>query len=180
MSNKDAKVVPAIIDSIETIINEPTKEKTPKDGEGSSKKRRTVAIVWEDFDLDPGSNYPDGKDRAKCKHCPKVYMAPSKNGTSNLNRHLENCKGISQKNLPDMIYGAGRLTRKIDQDVFKDLLSRAIIKHGYLFSVVEDDGLQLVMAYLNDEFQSITRNTAKSLCLKVHKREKERLKVALS
>ncbi|CAL1400724.1 unnamed protein product [Linum trigynum] len=46
-----------------------------------------------------------------------------------------------------------------------------------LLSMVD---FRMLMAYLNDDFKSFTRNTAKSHCLKIHKREKEKLEALLS
>ncbi|CAL1378712.1 unnamed protein product [Linum trigynum] len=138
------------------------------------KKRQRTSKAWETFNFIPGNQFEDNIPRAQCKNCPKLYMVNK--GISNLSRHSHKCVGYATE-VPVSIVGN---SKPIDQTKFKELMAMAIIKHGYEFAIVEHGGLQNVMAYLNDCFKSFTRNTAKSHCLKIHKREKEKLKTILS
>ncbi|CAL1381607.1 unnamed protein product [Linum trigynum] len=138
------------------------------------KKRQRTSKAWETFNYIPGNQFADNKSRAQCKNNPMLYVANK--GISNLIRHSHNCIG-HETEVP--VLGVGN-SKAIDQNKFKELMAMAIIKHGYEFAIVEHGGLQNVMAYLNDNFKSFTRNTAKSHCLKIYKREKEKLKTILS
>ncbi|KAJ8452450.1 hypothetical protein Cgig2_000039 [Carnegiea gigantea] len=53
-----------------------------------------------------------------------------------------------------------------EQKVYRDLLARAIIRHGYIFSWVEHERNREIHTYLNNEVRTITRDTAKANCLK--------------
>ncbi|CAI0421536.1 unnamed protein product [Linum tenue] len=138
------------------------------------RKRQRTSKAWETFTFIPGNQFADNISRAQCKNCPKLYVVGK--GISNLTRHSFKCIGRAIE-VPVSNVGS---SKAIDQNRFKELMAMAIIKHGYEFAMIEHGGLQDVMAYLNDDFKSFTRNTAKSHCLKIHKREKEKLKTILS
>jgi len=59
------------------------------------------------------------------------------------------------------------------------LLARAIIRHGYSFSWVEHEGNREIHTFLDNEVRTITRNTAKADCLKLHIQFKKQLKLGL-
>lgn len=56
---------------------------------GRRVKQRSV--VWEHF---KHFTTVDGKSKAECNRCHRVFVAPTKNGTSSLRRHVEKCKGL--------------------------------------------------------------------------------------
>lgn len=66
-----------------------------------------------------------------------------------------------------------------DQKVYRELVSKAIIKHRYSFSWVEHEGNRVIHTYLNNQVRTFCRNTIKSYCLKLHATLKTRLKDVL-
>ncbi|CAL5009765.1 unnamed protein product [Urochloa decumbens] len=56
-----------------------------------ARRLRPRSSVWEHF---THFTTVDGKSKAECKRCRRVLVAASKNGTSSLLRHVENCKGL--------------------------------------------------------------------------------------
>ena len=96
-------------------------------------KRRSS--VWQEFLVIDGASFTDGKKRAKCSHCKtSTFIASSNYGTSNMRKHLEKCKAYqATKNASQ----GGQ--KRFEQKVYRDLLAKAIIKHGYGFSWVEHE-----------------------------------------
>ncbi|KAK9689759.1 hypothetical protein RND81_09G078800 [Saponaria officinalis] len=130
----------------------------------SSKRGRKRSPVWDEFIVIDASDSTDGKERAICCHCKDAkFIANSHYGTKNLINHLTKCTAykvfLATK-------GKGQI---FDQNVYRDLVARAIIRHGYAFSWVEHDANRQVHTYLNCQVRTITRNTAKADCLKLHK-----------
>ncbi|CAL5004353.1 unnamed protein product [Urochloa decumbens] len=52
---------------------------------------RPRSIAWENF---THFTTVDGKSKAECKRCHRVFIAPTRNGTRSLLRHLKDCKGL--------------------------------------------------------------------------------------
>uniref|UniRef100_A0A2N9IPK2 HAT C-terminal dimerisation domain-containing protein n=1 Tax=Fagus sylvatica TaxID=28930 RepID=A0A2N9IPK2_FAGSY len=76
-------------------------------------------------------------------------------------------------------YAAVDHHRPIDQDMYREMLALAIIRHNYPFSYAEHENNRLIHVYLNPEVKPVSRNTAKQDVIKIYKREKESLKFAL-
>lgn len=91
------------------------------------------------------------------KRCGKVYNAESNQGTGNLKRHLKTCSKRTYKDVGKMIINAsssGSMLNGLptfDPDVFRDLLSIAIVKHDLPFQFVEYDGVKKCFSYLNPD-----------------------------
>ncbi|KAK9713847.1 hypothetical protein RND81_06G054700 [Saponaria officinalis] len=128
------------------------------------KPRKRRSPVWKEFLVIGGSLTIDGKERATCFHCKTAtFIADSHYGTKNLHMHLAKYNAYKTS-----------LTRNdrvqvFDQMFYRELVARAIIKHGYAFSWVEHSANMLIHTYLNNQVKTITRNTAKADCLKLHK-----------
>ncbi|KAL6558272.1 hypothetical protein OROMI_018622 [Orobanche minor] len=134
------------------------------------------SMVWKHYLIIDGSATKDGKKRAQCIYCKKASCpADSHYGTTNMNRHLLRCKAYETSKLSQNEEG-----NVYDQEVYRDILARAIIKHGYAFSWVEHDGNRRIHTYLNNQVRHICRNTAKADCLKLHSILKADLKNVLS
>ncbi|XVF44912.1 hypothetical protein PTKIN_Ptkin02bG0161200 [Pterospermum kingtungense] len=93
----------------------------------SSPSLKRYSRVWEDFSLEVGHS-PTKRPKAKCKHCGQTYSAISMLGTSNLQCHMLKCS----KHLKDTHV-------QIDQHAYRELLAKAIIRHGYTFTWVEHE-----------------------------------------
>ncbi|KAL3347819.1 hypothetical protein AABB24_021458 [Solanum stoloniferum] len=98
----------------------------------------------------------------------KIFIADSVSGTSNLKRHISLHLDKGQEHKP------------IDQTIYREKVSVAILKHNYPFSFAEHQGNRDIHLYLNSTVKTISRNTAKSDILKMYDRKKEYLKSELS
>lgn len=145
-------------------------------------RRRLNSDVWVDFDMLPLG--PDKKQRCKCKKCGTTYACPSTYGTGNLHKHLLKCKRRDTRDIGQLLvtreHGSIALgTKTFDQDTFRELLNAAIVMHCQPYQFVEFEGFRAVFRYLNENVQTISRNTCKSDVHKLYNREKERLKYML-
>ncbi|XP_021750313.1 uncharacterized protein LOC110715997 [Chenopodium quinoa] len=115
-------------------------------------KRRS--LVWKEFLMIDMVECTDGKSRCICKHCQSSsFNANSRYGTGNMKRHLSKCTPYQNS-----LKNKGGATGKIfNQQVYRELVAKAIIKHGYAFSWVEHDGNRDIHAYLNADVKFITR-----------------------
>ena len=81
-----------------------------------------------------------------------------------MKKHLDKYKAYQSAKSSEE--GGGE--KRFEQKIYRDLLARAIIRLGYSFSWVEHEGNKEIHTYLNNEVRTITRNTAKADCLKLH------------
>ncbi|KAL5576694.1 hypothetical protein UlMin_018393 [Ulmus minor] len=73
----------------------------------------------------------------------------------------------------------GVLSNKFDPDKLRELIVYAIIMHDLPFQFVEYEGVRSILQYLRPEVQLVSRNTIKSDCMKIHQKEKARVKSLL-
>ena len=145
-------------------------------------KRRLNADVWDEFKMLPLG--PDKKQRCACKRCGATYACPSTYGTSNLHKHLKSCKCRDVRDIGQLLISRERAslglgTRKFDQDTFREMLVAAIVMHSQPYQFVEYEGFRAVFHYLNENLQTISRNTCKSDVHKLYNTEKGKLKCML-
>ncbi|XP_057975215.1 zinc finger BED domain-containing protein RICESLEEPER 2-like [Malania oleifera] len=163
------------------ILNKSEKNSSSiNDGTSKKRQRRKTSVAWDEFYLLPID--VDGKQKAKCKKCGAEYVTnASTHGTANLRRHINNCPLRDNYDMKQMHmdYGTKLHAKKIEQDVYREKMAIAVIKHCYPFSWVEHEGNRDVHKYLNPDVKPISRNTVKVDVLKIHKREKEKLKLTL-
>ncbi|KAL4632156.1 hypothetical protein ACB092_04G031900 [Castanea dentata] len=135
---------------------------------GSKRSRSRTFEVWNDFEILP--LYEDGHRKVKCKKCTNILTADKENGTNNLCRHAKKChqENDSVPYLPSL-----------DQDMYREKIAMAIIRHNYLFSFAEHEVNRELHIFLNPNVKPICRNTTKSDVMKIYKRERENLKRAL-
>uniref|UniRef100_A0A2N9EVX9 BED-type domain-containing protein n=1 Tax=Fagus sylvatica TaxID=28930 RepID=A0A2N9EVX9_FAGSY len=92
----------------------------------TKKTRCRTSTIWSEFELEPIG--VDGQQKAKCKRCNRTYAAGD-NETTSLLRYAKKCS----KKVND-----GDETvdhhRPIDQDMYRETLALAIIRHNYPFS----------------------------------------------
>uniref|UniRef100_A0A803N5F9 BED-type domain-containing protein n=1 Tax=Chenopodium quinoa TaxID=63459 RepID=A0A803N5F9_CHEQI len=117
------------------------------------KKRSSI---WLEFLTLDKAESSDGKQRSICKHCQKSsFISNAHYGTQNMQRHLRKCSAYA-KHLKNQGGNKGKVT--FDQKVYRDLVAKAIIKHGYAFSWVEhDEGYLCLNAhYVDDKWKLIS------------------------
>ena len=61
-------------------------------------KRKTTSDVWENFTR----KKVDGKFKAQCHHCDKLYLGDSSQGTSHFRNHLARCPRLKFEDIRDM------------------------------------------------------------------------------
>lgn len=147
------------------------------------KKRKWTSPVWKDYDCFDGHMFEDNIPRALCKYCKQgPILAHSTNGTTNFKRHSESCFARATFEINKQKKGKkdkGDL-KHFEPFMYKQLVARAIIRHGYSFTFAEDAGNRAIHSFLNEDCKFICRKTAKKYCLEVHKNEKLKLKKQMS
>ncbi|WOL05470.1 zinc finger BED domain-containing protein RICESLEEPER 2-like [Canna indica] len=138
------------------------------------KKKRKTSKVWNEFTV--------------------VIMKDAyqnTGSTTHLNRHMLTCgvrlATISGKTqqvlaLPTMELDGriGNLTSfRYDKEKVRDILAKMIIVHEYPFRMVEHAFFQLLMKTLNPKFESMSRVTVRSDCMKIYALEKKKIKALL-
>ena len=124
----------------------------------------------------------DGKEKCKCKACGKEYTCASKSGTSHLARHIPRCHMVPQfQDVGGMLidYEGKLRKRKFDSNMNQEILSELIISHDLPFSIVEWRVFRKYQKFLNEDYRSISRKTAKCDVMKKFKIKKENLKQQL-
>jgi len=127
----------------------------------------------------------DGKEKAKCNGCGAEYVVGgTKIGTSTMLCHLSKClvlKKLKDNGMGKMIIDhAGKLrSRKIYQKVVDDLISMAIIQHGFPYNFVEYRWIKELLLYLNPEVRVPSRTIVVSNISKKFHEHKERVKLAM-
>ncbi|KAF7810485.1 zinc finger BED domain-containing protein RICESLEEPER 2-like [Senna tora] len=145
-------------------------EETMDLGEESSSKRSRIctSAVWDKFDKILSQ---DGSEKAKCKKCGRKYKLGF--GTSNFIRHVNKCYGDDNRNVPFVHL-------PLDQDKYREMVAKLVIKHDCPLSFVEHEGFRDLVNFLNSKAHSISRNTLKAYVLKLYSKEKDHLKHSLS
>jgi len=148
----------------------------------SSRKRQWSSSVWKHYNIKEGKFCDDGIPRAYCKYCNRgPTIADSSNGVSNSRRHSETCSARSSGDVgPLMMTKDEKLARKFDRFEYKELVAKAIIRHGYTYIFIQHEGSRAIHVYLNDDCVPLFRSTKKNHCSKIHKREKQRITRLLS
>ena len=68
-------------------IGEEGEQEGTNEDEDTSRKRKTTSDVWEHFTR----KKVNGKFKAECHHCSKLYLGDSSQGTTHLRNHLARC-----------------------------------------------------------------------------------------
>ncbi|XP_071681817.1 zinc finger BED domain-containing protein DAYSLEEPER-like [Lolium perenne] len=134
--------------------------------------------------------------KARCLHCAKEYAYTQGGNTSTINRHWKGkCKKLNAKIASQLIQnrlgfkpvnGDTKIPESathghvgFDQAIVKELIAKMIMVHEYSFRMVEHEWFNIVLKYLNPLYTSMGRKAIRAECMRVYKKEKERLKVAL-
>ena len=148
----------------------------------TSKKRKTTSDVWSNFTR----KKVDGKVKAQCHHCNKLYLGESSQGTTHLRNHLARCPRMKFKDIRDMrqqvlikqqnkVDGTMSLnTYQFDQVRVRNKLACMVILHEYPLSMVDHIGFKEFVVDLQPMFKLVTRNTLKSDILKIYDNEREK------
>nr|XP_023872068.1 zinc finger BED domain-containing protein RICESLEEPER 2-like [Quercus suber] len=145
----------------------------------TSKKRKTTSDVWAHFTR----KKVEGKVKAQCHHCGKLYLGESSQGTTHLRNHLARCPRMKYKDIRQQVLikqqnkvdGTTSLNNyQFDQARVRNKLARMVILHEYPLSMVDHIGFREFVNDLQPMFKLVTRNTLKSDILKIYDNEREK------
>ncbi|XP_030949256.1 zinc finger BED domain-containing protein RICESLEEPER 2-like [Quercus lobata] len=153
-------------------------EPTNEDSD-TSKKRKTTSDVWAHFTR----KKVEGKVKAQCHHCGKLYLGDSSQGTTHLRNHLARCPRMKFKDIRQQVLikqqnkvdGTMSLSNyQFDQARVRNKLARMVILHEYPLSIVDHIGFREFVTDLQPMFKLVTRNTLKSDIFKIYDNEREK------
>lgn len=173
-----------LIHKLKGITNQPMqnylqmkKYKQTPTGEGS--RKRTRSDVWEHL-----SRLPNNYDRCKCRYCSRDMSCPTKSGTTNLRKHLTNCRSFiawksankskTQSHLATDEEG-NMSVGKVGDRVFKDATNEMIALAELPFNFVES----LAWKHFCNKVQlppPVCRKTCTKEIAAMYKKRKEEMK----
>ncbi|KAL4582630.1 hypothetical protein LXL04_007187 [Taraxacum kok-saghyz] len=162
-----------------------------KTGKRKREKKQT-SPVWNVFELlktkDANGVEVDvvinGKRRAKCKWCGEIKNYDSATGNGNLMRHIRKCYRENTPDIGQMLLGKDRdslklKSSKLNPDIFREKLVRAIVMHNLPLCFVDYIGIKDLFAYVSEELNLISRNTVRADIVNMHSRETNKLSMLL-
>ena len=162
-----------------------------KTGKRKREKKQT-SPVWNVFELlktkDANGVEVDvvinGKRRAKCKWCGEIKNYDSATGNGNLLRHISKCYRENTLDIGQMLLGKDKdslklKSSKLNPDIFREKLVRAIVMHNLPLSFVDYIGIKDLFAYVSEELNLISRNTVRADIVNMHSRETNKLSMLL-
>ncbi|KAG6513224.1 hypothetical protein ZIOFF_023536 [Zingiber officinale] len=173
---------------IATAGQETQENAAAKEEEGfQTKKRKKISEVWNDFDT------VDGSKKAKCKHCQSLFTLGKSGATSSLLRHRLNCvkrkinlRAAEQQSklsfLPTNSASPSILTvhsGKFDMEQMREVAAHWIMMHEHPFTILDEEGFNLMMRRGMPEWHKISRTTCRTDCMKIYEIEKKKLKKSL-
>ena len=136
--------------------------------------------VWKDFKV---VEKPNGKLKAACNHCKREYAWQShSHGTSGLRRHRVRCKMYPRnRGRQQQLNIEGKVvSRKYDHTVFRQMVAKTIVQHDLSYSYGEYERVRDTWKYLNDDVQTICRNTSRADVYRLYESERDTLKRKLA
>ncbi|GJY74672.1 zinc finger BED domain-containing protein RICESLEEPER 2-like protein [Tanacetum coccineum] len=131
----------------------------------------------------------DGR-KAQCIHCNDQFAMNATATTTTLKRHLETCKKKKLADSKQQLLNFHRVsgdnqdgssfpaltTGKYDPATTRELISHWVLMHEHPFSIVEEEGLNLVFKSMQHKAERITRHVVKDDVMNVYEIEKKKLK----
>ncbi|KMT08177.1 hypothetical protein BVRB_6g143000 [Beta vulgaris subsp. vulgaris] len=155
-------------------------------------KRARKSEVWNDMERPIKIN---GEWKTQCKHCKSRYTVSKSGTTSHIKRHLSNCaqrklklKQQSMINFLPSDSSAGKPNSggvsalhngKLDMLSMREEIANWIVMHEKPFSVVEEEGFNMMLKRGIPQWTSVSRHTIKTDAFKVYEAEKKKLKALL-
>lgn len=150
------------------------------------KPRMKTSVVWKDFTEVMNC----GVRKNQCNWCKSLFCVNSSSTTSQLIRHLRTCLSYlaSKKKQKLLVIGSNEgecdvmgsvTTFSYDQKKVHELASHMILYHECPFKHMEHVLFNKFMRASTPHWQKISRQSAKSDCMKTYENEKKKLKIAL-
>ncbi|KAJ1264962.1 hypothetical protein BS78_08G040800 [Paspalum vaginatum] len=141
-------------------------------------KRGKRAGCWKYYKI---IEVPSSKERgkmvtkAKCKFCSKKYCTPY------LTKLAEAKSKLVQGTLTFASFDGSLHVNpyEFDHDHTRLLIAKMIIGHQYPFRMVEHNWFNILMSWMNENYERIGRKGIKNECMKVYESEKGLLKKSL-
>ncbi|KAL0285755.1 UNVERIFIED_CONTAM: putative AC transposase [Sesamum radiatum] len=191
---------PEILEEItsDTIgLDENVEANKDDDTLGSKPKRKKKSAIWSDFKEMKDAN---GIVKIACIHCMRMYTKSKTAATTQLHRHLQSCTNYLEAKADkskdgllqtQLAFGSSSLdptvcpslyVGKFDMEKMKESVAHWIMMHEHLFSIVEEDGFNMMQRRGMPEWRGMTRNTTKTYCINVYdveyvRRSDARLKI---
>ncbi|OMP08157.1 putative Zinc finger, BED-type [Corchorus olitorius] len=157
---------------------------------GNAKKRAKTSNVWSEFKDVSLSN---GVEVGECVHCKKQLKKNKSKSTSQFKRHLESCvrRKIFQNQQKKITFqpkdvGDGDIqlqpaltNGKFDMAKMREEAAHWILMHEHPFSIVEEEGFNMMQKRGMPEWEKVSRVTIKKDCVQVYEVEKKKLKAFL-
>ncbi|XP_071933869.1 zinc finger BED domain-containing protein RICESLEEPER 2-like [Coffea arabica] len=152
------------------------------------KKRIKKSVAWDDFkDVEVGHQKIL---MSECIHCHAKFKKTKTSTTSSLLRHRKSCAIRLQKlkkatqqtkiNFPSADSAEASQTYlhsgRFDMAVMREATAEWVLMHEHPFSIVEEEGFNLMQKRGMPEWQRISRTMNKNDCTSVYEREKTKLK----
>ncbi|OMO54853.1 putative Zinc finger, BED-type [Corchorus olitorius] len=157
---------------------------------GNAKKRAKTSSVWSEFTDVSLSN---GVEVRECVHCKKQIKKNKSKSTSQFKMHLDSCvrRKISQNQQNKITFqpkdvGDGDIqlqpaltNGKFDMAKMREAATHWIHMHEHPFSIVEEEGFNMMQKCGMPEWEKFSRVTIKKDCMQVYEVENKKLKALL-
>ncbi|XP_057791041.1 zinc finger BED domain-containing protein RICESLEEPER 2-like [Salvia miltiorrhiza] len=150
------------------------------------KKRQKTSKVWLEF------NVIDAVNKAECKHCKSRLSILKSKSTTHLSRHLACClkRKLNQKqqqkislepiNENSVSMASIALTDgKFDMRKMREAIAHWILMHEHPFTIVEEEGFNMMQKRAALDWEKVSRNTIKKDCTQVYDIERKKLMAQL-
>ncbi|KAB2092200.1 hypothetical protein ES319_A02G013000v1 [Gossypium barbadense] len=141
-----------------------------------NKQRKSWSKVWVDFD----KFEEDGKQVAKCKHCPKVLTGSSKSGTTHLNNHSKVCPGKKKQNQESQLIlpvDTNERSSTFDQERSHLDLVKMVIKHQYPLDLAGQEAFKNFVKGLQPMYEFQSRDKLLSDIHRIYNEERKKLQL---
>jgi hypothetical protein len=172
------------LDDVSIVV--PTVEEDAQKLASKRKPRRKTSVIWNDFsEVERG-----GVKKHQCNWCKSIFSVTRSSTTTQLHRHLLSCLPyIASKKKQKLLVidskggecdGAVSVTNfSYDQKKVRELASHMILYHEYPFKHMEHVLFNKFMRANTPHWQKISRQSAKTECIKTYENEKKKLKIIL-
>ena len=172
------------VNAMEKNVTEGEQDKG--DDEFHIPKRSKTSQVWDDFE----EIEENGTFYATCVHCRKKLSRGKSKQTSSMLRHRISCSArkvhlrmVAQQTKlnfqpADEIFSTlpALHTGKFDMEAMREAAAHWVLMHEHPFTILEEEGFNIMMRRGMPEWQKISRGTAKNDCVTVYEVEKNKLK----
>ncbi|KAL6580660.1 hypothetical protein OROMI_008684 [Orobanche minor] len=153
-------------------------------------KRKKKSVVWDHFEEVMIEEKGNPVKKVQCKNCSLVMSYYG--GTTNMGRHIPDCVVLQRKEArkakqAKLTFPAGGTqsapghsylhSGKFDMAAMKESCAEWVCMHEHPFTIVEEDGFNIMMRRGMPEWTRITQVAIRNDCFAVYEREREKLKV---